>query len=106
MGAFGNLLQGGRTILARLAARNPDLDNLFVSKKAKRAAARQHLAPVKMGAGHCVHAALGKALLPCLGPQGISKLLQQQRLVTMQRVQAFELALEVFVQLGRGEIHA
>ena len=103
--ALGNLLQGHRAVLARLAAGNTDFDNLFVGKQAQRTAAGQHRAPVKMGASHGVHGALCVALLARLKTQGIGKLLQQQRLVAVQCVQAFQPALEVLCQLGGCKIH-
>jgi hypothetical protein len=47
---FGQLLQGGAAVLARLAGGNADLDDLLVGEQAERAAGGQHGAPVEMRA--------------------------------------------------------
>ena len=52
-----------------------------------------------------VDCALGIALLTRCVAQCIGKLLHQQRLVAVQGVKAFEPALEVVLQLVRGEVH-
>ena len=92
---LGELLQRGRSLLAGLAVGDADFNDLLVGKQAERAAAGQHLAPVKMCTGHGVDGALGIAFEPRGSAQRVGKLLHQQRLVAIQGVEAFQAALEV-----------
>ena len=103
--ALGQLLQSNAAFLARLAAGNADFDNLLVRKQTHAAAGGQHLAPIEVGAHHGVGAALGKALGAGKGAQSVKRFGLQKRLVAVQRVQAFEAALQVAGQLRGGELH-
>ena len=102
---LGQLLQGGAAFLARLAAGNADFDDLLVGKQAQAACGGQHLAPVKVGTGHGVGAALAKALGAGVGAQGVQGFELEQRLVAVQGVQAFEATLQVPGQLRGGNLH-
>jgi hypothetical protein len=103
--AFSQLLQRGAALLARLARGDADFHHLPVGKQAQAAARGQHLAPVKVGAGHRVHRALGVALRARHRANGVSRLLDQQRFVAVQRVQRLQAALQVLAELGGGELH-
>jgi hypothetical protein len=96
---FGQLLQAALPSLPGLP-RNADLDDLLVGEQAQRTAGRQHRAPVEVRAGDGVHGAFGVALLARGGADGVGGLLQQQRLVAVERVQRLEAALQVRGQLA------
>ena len=91
----GDLLQRDRTLLARLARRDADLDQLLVGEQAQRAAGGQHRAPVEMRAGDGEDAALAVTLGACGGADRVGRLLLQQRIVTVQGVEGFQPALQL-----------
>ena len=58
-----------------------------------------------MGASHSVYRAFGVAVLTGVGAQRVGAFLHQQGLVAIQRVKAFEPALQVFKKLRAGQLH-
>jgi hypothetical protein len=102
---FGQLLQRRAAVLAGLARRNADLDDLLVGEQRERAAGREHRAPVEVRAGHGVRAALGVALRARRGANGVGRFLREQRLVAVDRVERLQPLLQVGAELGAGKLH-
>ena len=100
------MLQDLRSLLARLARRDANFDDLLVGEQAQRTPTGQHLTPVEVGTGHRVHGALGVALLPGAKPDGIGRFLDQQRLIAVQGVEAPESALQLRSELRRRDLHS
>ena len=79
-------LQCFRTVLAGLAGRNADLDQLALRKEAQRLRCALHLSPVEMVAGHGEDLALAIALRSCGSADQVAGLLRQQRFIAVNRV--------------------
>jgi hypothetical protein len=90
---LAQLLDRRAAFLARLARGNPDLNNLFIGKQAQRAACGKHFAPVEMGAGNGMRRALAEPGGTRCRADCVGSLLDQQWLVTVQRIQGLDALL-------------
>ena len=59
-----------------------------------------------MRAGHREAAALGIALRTCRGADGVQRLLLQQRLVAVQRVERAQAFVQLRTELVQSDLHA
>ena len=87
------MLQRRTALFTGLAAGDADLGDLLVRKKAHGLAGREHRAPVEVRAHHGVRCALAKTLGAGCNADLVQAFLLQERVVSVQDVQAFEAAL-------------
>ena len=106
--AIGDLavaLQRLGAVLARLARRNADLDQLAVGEQAQRLRRAEQAAPVEVRAGDGVHLALAAAGGARGGADRVGGLLGEQRLVAPHGVDGAQLALELAGEAVGGDLH-
>ena len=88
-------LQRLRAVLAGLARRDADLDQLAVGEQAQRLRRAEQAAPVEVRTGDGVHLALAAAGGARRGADRVGRFLRQQRLVAPDGVDGAQLALQV-----------
>ena len=97
-------LQRLRAVLAGLARRDADLDQLAVGEQAQRLRRAEQAAPVEVRAGDGVHLALAAAGGACRGADRVGGFLGEQRLVAPDRVDGAQLALAGGRRVGRRRV--
>ena len=105
LGGLAVLLQGLRALLAGLARGDADLDDLLVTEQGHFAGRTQQARPVKVRTTDGVHLAFGEAGCARSGADGVTGLLGQQGLVTVQRVDGLE-RTGALAQVGRELVEA
>ena len=98
-------LQRLRAVLAGLARRNADLDQLAVGEQAQRLRRAEQAAPVEVRAGDGVHLALAAAGGARGGADRVGGLLGEQRLVAPHRVDRAQVALQVVGESVGVDLH-
>ena len=98
-------LQCFRAVLARLAGRYADLDELLVSKQAHRMRSAEQRTPVEMGARHGMYLAFAVPCVAGCGTQRVAGFLHQQWLVTPDGVQRPQPFLQVRGELVEAQLH-
>ena len=104
-GRLAIALQRVGAFLARLARRNPDLDELPVSEQAQRLGGTEQAAPVVVRTGDRVHLALAAAGRARRGTDGVARFLDEQRFVAPDGVDRNEPALEMLGQCVALDLH-
>ena len=99
-------LQRLGAVLAGLARRDPDLDQLAVGEQAQRLCRAEQAAPVEVRAGDGVHLAFAAAGGARGGADRVGGFLGQQRLVAPDGVDGAQLALQVRGEAIGGQLHA
>ncbi|MOA41476.1 hypothetical protein D3C78_1634400 [compost metagenome] len=105
MRGFGQLLQRQAAVLAGLARRNADFQDLLVGKQRQRAARREHRTPVEVRASDGVAAALGIARGARRGPDGVGRLLLLQRLIAVQGIERAQALAQMGIELVQNKLH-
>ena len=98
-------LQSLRAFLARLARRDADFDQLLVGEQAHRLRRAEQRAPVEVRAAGGMDLALGVAGGTRRGADRVARFLDQQRLVSPQRVERAQALLQMGVELVETKLH-
>ena len=92
-------------VLARLAGRNADLDQLLVGKQTHRLGRPQQAAPVEVSARHGVHRSFGVPCMPGRKTQLIACFLREEWLVAPDGVERADALLEMTPELIDAQLH-